>query len=121
MRFIRLNLSALLRPVRFFVAASICALVFISYALPAYSAMMSSPGTGEANLTEIERKSQEAIAGTKPSDFDIKKQQEETHPGLNEIQGSADYEKMKRPGNTQGVQTPADKVENALEKITGRD
>ncbi len=123
MRFIRLNLSALLRPVRFFLAASICALVLISYALPAYSAgaMMSSPGSGEANLTEIERKSQEAVAGTKPSDFDINKQQEETHPGLNEIQGAADYDKMKRPENTKGVTTPADQLENALEQITGRD
>ena len=107
MRFIRLNLSALLRPVRFFLAASI--------------AMMSSPGSGEANLTEIERKSQEAVAGTKPSDFDINKQQEETHPGLNEIQGAADYDKMKRPENTKGVTTPADQLENALEQITGRD
>ena len=121
MRFIRLNLSALLRPVRFFVAACICALVFISYALPAYSAMMSSPGSGEANLTEIERKSQEAVAGKSPYDFDMNKQQSETHPGLNEIQGTADYDKMKRPENTKGIQTPADKLEHALEKITGRD
>ncbi|HAZ43080.1 MAG TPA: low temperature-induced protein [Cyanobacteria bacterium UBA11371] len=123
MRFIRLNLSAVLRPVRFFFAACICALMFISYALPAYSAnaMMSSPGSGEANLTGIERKSQEAVAGKNPSDFDIKKQEKETHPGLNEIQGAADYEKMKRPENTKGVTTPADQLENALEQITGRD
>lgn len=119
MRHLRLNLSALLRPVRFFVAACICALVFVSYALPAYSAT-SSPTSGEENLTGIERKSQDAISGKSPYDFDINKQEKETHPGLNEIQGAADYEKMNRPENSQDVKSIEQKVESALENITGK-
>ena len=119
MRHIHFNLSGLMRPVRFLIAGFICALLLFSNALPAFSAT-SKPTEGEANLTEIERKSQEAVAGKSPYDFDINKQQEETHPGLNEIQGTADIDKMKRPENTQGVKSIEEKVEDALEGITGR-
>jgi hypothetical protein len=119
MQSIHLNLSAISRAVRIFVAGCICTFLLISYALPAYSAT-SKPTEGEANLTQIERKSQEAVAGKSPYDFDMSKQQDETHPGLNEIQGTADIDKMKRPENTQDVKSIADKVEDALENITGR-
>lgn len=119
MRFINFNLSSLLRRVRFFVAACVCALLVMSYALPAYSAT-SKPTEGEANLLEIEGKSQDAIAGKNPADFGLHKQIKETNPGLNEIQGTADADKMKRPSNTSDNTKSVEQIiGNTLEKVTG--
>lgn len=119
MRYINFNLSSLIRPVRFLIACCICALVLFSSAWPAYSAT-SRPTEGEANLTDIERKSQEAISDKKPGDFDLKKQQKETHPGLNEIQGTADIEKMKRPENSQDATSVEQTIKDVLENATGK-
>lgn len=119
MRSIGFNISGLFRRVRLLAAACLCALVLVSYALPAYSAT-SSTTSGETNLLDIEGKSQEAISGKKPSDFDIKKQQDETHPGLNEIQGTADADKMKRPENTSsGTKSVEEIIGKTLKKATG--
>lgn len=120
MQKVRFNLSALMRRLRFIVAAFVCALVFISYALPAYSATTSRPTEGEANLLDIERKAQEAVLAN-PSDFDMKKQQEETsNGGLNEIQGTADFDKMKRPDNSQNASSVEEKIKDTLEGIAGK-
>lgn len=120
MRSIRFNISALLRPVRFLLSLCVCAVLLMSYATPAYSASTntSSPTEGEANLLGIEKKSQEAVL-SKP--FDLKKQTEETNPGLNEVQGTADIDKMKRPGNTKGVQSVEEIIGNSLEKVKSDD
>lgn len=119
MRFINFNLSNLMRRVRFLVAACFCAVLVMSYALPAYSAT-SNPTQGEANLLEIEGKSQEAVAGKQPSDFGLHKQVNETNPGLNEIQGTADADKMKRPENTSnGTKSVEQIIGKTLEKVTG--
>lgn len=119
MRFISFNLSNLLRRVRFLVAACVCAFLLMSYALPAYSAT-SQPTEGEANLLEIEGKSQDAISTKNPGDFGLHKQIKETNPGLNEIQGSADADKMKRPDNTSSSSKSVEQIiGNTLEKATG--
>ncbi|MFB2936756.1 low temperature-induced protein [Aerosakkonemataceae cyanobacterium BLCC-F154] len=119
MRFINFNLANLLRRVRFFVAACVCALLLVAYASPAYSAT-SNPREGEANLLEIEGKSQDAISTKNPSDFGLHKQVKETNPGLNEIQGTADADKMKRPENTaRNTKSVEQIIGNTLEKATG--
>lgn len=117
MKSISLNLSAWLRPVRLLLTACICALLLFSQALPA-SAAKSSPTGGEANLTKIEKKAQEAVLS---DPYSLEKQQAETNPGLNEIQGTADVNEMKRPDNTrQGVESVEEKVQEALEKAEGK-
>ncbi|MGA9379366.1 MAG: low temperature-induced protein [Phormidium sp.] len=119
MRLINFNLSHLLRRVRFLVAACVCVLLVMSYTLPAYSAT-SKPTEGEANLLEIERKSQESVSGKDPEDFGLHKQVKETNPGLNEIQGTADADKMKRPDNTSSNTKSVEQIiGKTLEKVTG--
>ena len=119
MRFINFNFANLLRRVRFLVAACVCAFLLVSYTLPAYSAT-SNPRDGEANLLEIEGKSQDAISSKDPSDFGLHKQIKETNPGLNEIQGTADADKMKRPDNTSNNTKSVEQIiGNTLEKATG--
>lgn len=115
----RFNLSGLLRPIRLAIAAVFCAVLMLSFALPAYSANppASNPREGEANLLTIEKKSQEAVLS---NPYDLNKQIKETNPGLNEVQGTADIEKMKRPGNTsEDVKSVEGIIGKTLEKVAG--
>lgn len=115
MKSIRLNLSALIRPLRVVVAACVCAFLLFTAAAPAYSANASHPKSGEANLLDIERKSQEAVL---EDPYNLKETQKEANKGLNEIQGDSDFNQMKRPENSTG-QSIEGKIEKALEKVTG--
>ncbi len=121
MRSIRFKLSAL-RPVRFLVAVSVCALLVFSNAFPAYSdpvnptASRTAPEKGEEQLRSIEREAQEAAIETP---YSREKTQAKANEGLNEIQGTADIEKMKRPENTQATSVE-EKSKNFLEALTGK-
>lgn len=103
------------RIVRFLVTVFTCALLLFSNAFPAF-AVQSSPTKGEEQLTEVEKKAQETVQ-EKP--LSRQETQAETNPGENEIQGTADIDKMKNPetSKTPGVEQ---KVERALEKILGK-
>ena len=116
MKSIRLNLSALIRPLRVVVAACVCAFLLFTAAAPAYSANASHPRSGETNLLDIERKSQEAVL---ENPYTLEETQVEANKGLNEIQGDSDIDKMKRPENSTGTSVE-DKIEKALEKVTGK-
>ena len=123
MRAIRFNLSALLRPVRFLVAVCVCALLVLSYANPAYSDPVNPTGSakpaerGEAQLRGIEREAQEAVI-EKP--YSRQETQAKANQGLNEIQGTADVENMKRPENSQEAISVEEKSKNFLEALTGK-
>ena len=122
MRFIRLNLSAL-RPMRFLVAVCISALVIFSNTFPALSAPVnpkaspSNPSQGQEELLNIEKEAQKAVI---EDPYSRKETQTKANEGLNEIQGTADASKMKRPENAQ-ADSVEDKLKNVLEKATGRD
>ena len=122
MRSIHLHLSAL-RPVRFVVAACICALLVFSHAVPAYSAPINPTGTktapqeGEAQLRGIEREAQEAVL---KDPYSRQETQAKANKGLNEVQGDADINKMSRPENSQAAGSVEDKVKQALEAIKGK-
>ncbi|MBE9126348.1 MULTISPECIES: low temperature-induced protein [unclassified Coleofasciculus] len=124
------NLSTLWRPVRFLVAVCVCALILFSYSLPAYSlpnpfssntsTATSSPTDGEDNLTQIEKEAQDITARSETA---TPKQQEsikKTNPGINEVQGTADAEKMKRPENTTSTSVE-EMVGKAVENMKGKD
>lgn len=117
------QLPAWFRPVRLLLAACVCALLVFTYVTPAYSGILtekaptSSTKDGEANLLDIEGKSQEAIL---KDPYSLKQTQTEANKGLNEIQGDSDIDKMKRPENTRGAESVEDKVKEALEGITGK-
>ena len=122
MRSISFNLSAL-RPVRFLVAVCVCAVLVFSYAFPAYSdtpqptSNSTSPKAGETQLLDIERQAQETVLD-KP--YSRKDTQDKTNTGLNEIQGTADLDKMNRPENSQDASSVEDKSQKFLEGLTGK-
>lgn len=113
-----------LRLIRFLVAVCVCTLLLFSHPFPAYSAPVNPTGTqnapdeGETQLLQIERDAQEAVI---KDPYSRGETQYKANQGLNEIQGSADAEKMNRPENSQGATSVEDKVKNVLEKVTGRD
>lgn len=122
MRSIRFKLSTLLRPIRLFVAVCACVFLVFSSAAPALSdtpqpgAKPSAPQQGEANLTSIEKEAQKAVLD---DPYSRKETQVKANEGLNEIQGTADAEKMSRPENAE-ASSVEEKSKNFLEALTGR-
>jgi hypothetical protein len=133
MKSIQFNLSALWRSLRLFVAGCVCALMLFSNAMPAYSlpnpfannkadktktVETSNPTKGEEQLTGIEAGAQKTVNRSQDllsADEVIKRSNE----GLNEVQGAADIDQMKRPSNSQG-ETIEGILQNKLEKATGQ-
>lgn len=123
------NLSALWRSLRLFVAGCICALMLFSNATPAYSlpnpfaksdktVAPSKPTEGEAQLKSIEKEAQKTVNGSQ----DLLSAEEvikNSNEGLNEVQGAADIDQMKRPSNSQG-ETIEGILQDKLEKATGQ-
>jgi hypothetical protein len=110
---------SLLHPVRFLIVAFTCAFLFLSSVVPAFaiSSYQSNPTEGTTQLLETQRKTDELAKSPPPT---LKKVQEESNKGLNEVQGDADINKMKRPENSQGATDVEEDVENFLEKVTGK-
>lgn len=70
---------------------------------------------GEDQLKTIEKKSEDYL---KPENtFSPDKIREESNQGLNEVQGSADADKMNRPSNSQDADSVEDQLERTLGKI----
>ncbi len=110
---------SILRPVRFAIVAAACTLLFLSSASPAFalSSYESDPQEGTTQLLETQRKTDE-VARSKPAT--LKEVQEKSNKGLNEVQGDADIDKMKRPENSQSSTSVEENVQNFLEKVTGK-
>ena len=125
----RFNLSALWRSLRLFVAACVCVLMLVSNATPAFSfpnpfssdkaAQSSSPTKGEDKLQGIEEGAQKTV--TREQDLLSGKEviKKSNEGRLNEVQGAADIDKMKRPSNTQ-AESVEGIVQEKLEKATGK-
>lgn len=109
---------SMLHPVRFLIVAFTCTLMFLSTAFPALaiSSYQSDPTEGTTQLLETQRRTDEVAKSPPPS---LQEVQEKSNQGLNEVQGDADIDKMKRPENSQSSTTVKDEVENFLEKVTG--
>lgn len=112
---IRLN-SFSKRAVRIIVAAFTCALLFFTNAYPAAAigAPKSDPTEGEANLNDIQRKTDTSVPNPP---LTIKEVQKRSEGGPNEVQGSADLDKMKNPENSKGTSF-VDEVKEGLRKVT---
>lgn len=114
--------SVLSRSIRFVVILFACTVLFISNALPvsagnAFNAPRTSTDKGSVQLDDIQAKSEEV---TKAPPLSGEETQREANQGLNEIQGDANKDQMFRPENSRGT-TVTDRIEDALENITGRD
>lgn len=132
MKSIRFNLSALWRSMRVVLAAVVGALILFSNTTPAYSleipnpfannndkpAQASSPTKGEDKLLGIEEGAQKTAIRQGDQDLLSGKQViEKSNEGrINEVQGAADIDKMKNPGNSGG-----ETIEGILQdKLEGR-
>jgi hypothetical protein len=109
----------MLRPVRFLLAAFTCALLFFSSAFPAtaITATPSNPEDATTQLLETQRQTDDVSA---QPPLGLKEVQKKSNEGLNEVQGAADIEKMKRPENSQGATSVEESAKNLLEKVTGK-
>lgn len=122
MHSIKFKLSAL-RPIRFLLVAFTCAFLVLSNAFPAYSdtpqptSTQKSPAQGESNLLGIEKEAQEAVL---KDPYSREETQTKASEGLNEVQGAADIDKLKRPENSQGASSVEEKSESFLERLTGK-
>lgn len=113
------SVLAMVRPVRFIVVAFTCALLLLTNAFPALAigTTKSDPTQATDQLNQIQRKTDQIATEPPPS---LSREQEETNPGLNEVQGTADVDKMSRPENSQNATTVEDEVKGILEKVTGK-
>jgi predicted metal-dependent peptidase len=128
MRLFRISLPSL-GVVRFVLMICVPVLVFFSFAvpLPVYGdPIKATPGTsnpsdvtkGEEQLIDIEKKTWDFL---KPENtFSPEKIRSEANKGLNEVQGDADINKMKRPDNRQDATTVERQVEQNLAKLQGK-
>ena len=109
---------SILRPVRFLIAVFTCALVFFSSAFPAaaITSPTSHPEEATTQLLETQRLTDDISQQAPPG---LQQVTEKSNEGLNEVQGAADIDKQKRPGNSQGATTVEDEVKGLLEKVTG--
>jgi hypothetical protein len=128
MKSIQFNLSALWRSLRLFVAGCVCALILLSNALPAYSLpnpfapstpQTSDPTQGEDKLLGIEEGAQKTVNRSQDllSGEEVIKRSNEGR--INEVQGAADIDKMKRPSNSQS-ETIEGILQEKLEEATGQ-
>jgi hypothetical protein len=114
------SVLAMVRPVRFIVVAFTCALLLLTNAFPAFAigTDKSDPTQATDQLNQIQRKTDQIATEPPPS---MSREQEETSGGgLNEVQGTADIDKMSRPENSQNATTVEDEVKGILEKVTGK-
>jgi hypothetical protein len=128
---IRFTLSALWRSLSLVVAAFTCALILFSNVTPAYSlpnpfasdksTQASDATKGEDQLLGIEEGAQKSAI--RQGDQDLLSAetviQRSNEGRINEVQGAADIDKMKNPGNTQ-VQSVEEIIGERLEEVTGQ-
>jgi hypothetical protein len=115
----KVNFASILRSVRALVLTAICAVFIFANAVPAFAieSYQSKPDEATTQLLETQRLTDEVARSAPPN---LQETQERTNKGLNEVQGDADVDKMKRPENSGSAVSVKDEVKNVLEKVTGK-
>ncbi|HIK03306.1 MAG TPA: hypothetical protein IGS40_01105 [Trichormus sp. M33_DOE_039] len=110
--------SLVLRPFKFVIIAFTCALLLLSSTIPAFAieSYQSEPTEATTQLLETQRRTDEVAKSPPPT---LKEVQKKSNEGLNEVQGAADIDQMKRPENSQSATSVEDEVKSFLEKVTG--
>jgi hypothetical protein len=105
-------------PVKFLLVIFTCTLLSLSTAFPAWAigSYQSEPTEGTTQLLETQRRT-DKVAKQPP--MELRDVQKNSNQGLNEVQGDADFDQMKRPENSQNATTVKDELENILERVTG--
>ncbi|MGF1459543.1 MAG: hypothetical protein ACFBSG_11005 [Leptolyngbyaceae cyanobacterium] len=101
------------------VALFVCTLLFIGSATSAFAigSTPSDSSKGVAELNDLKETSRKAVRDEPRSKDEVKGKAQR---GPNEVQGDADLNKMKNPGNSQQSKTVAEQAENALENLAGQ-
>ena len=105
----------LLRPLRFLMAALLCAFLWIGFATPSFAAT-SNFTQGEDALKEIQKDSEQLLRGGPPS---LEETQSKAQEGINEVQGGADKDMMKNPLNTGTTTSVEDQIKEGMDNIRG--
>lgn len=105
------------RAIKTLIAAAVCVLLVVGAAAPAvaFGSSDSSPSKGVAELDTLKETSKEAVKSEPRSREAV---QSKAQSGPNEVQGSANLEKMKSPANSQNATAVSEQVEEALDSIT---
>ncbi|MBW4658492.1 MAG: hypothetical protein KME15_07445 [Drouetiella hepatica Uher 2000/2452] len=105
--------------IRFVAIAFACTLILFSNGVPAFAGgTPTDPREGSARLDSLQQKAEEILQ--KPP-IGMKETQAEANKGINEIQGDSDANDMSRPSNSRQVKSAAERVTEALEKVTGKE
>ncbi len=118
MNFIRTRLNQSIRTI---LVAFTCAILLLSTAFPALAGGKTAPTSltkGEAPLNDIIDKSEEILQDGIPS---MKQVEKRSNEGLNEVQGSADRNKMSRSDNSRKAVSIEERIKTGLEKAEGKD
>jgi hypothetical protein len=109
------NVISAIRPVRFLFTALICTILFFASVTPAQAAYLpkSKPTDGTTQLNKIDDKAQQEIDNPAMNLEEVEKRAQN---GLNEVQGSADKNKMYTAKSSEPA--VGKKIEKALDKIT---
>ncbi len=97
------------------ITACLCTLLFISTIVPALAANKSRTTDGEVNLKAIQDRT-ETVGKADPYKI-LESKPAKEKGGLNEIQGTANKEKMISSDDAQNTEGPIDKIEGALENV----
>jgi hypothetical protein len=104
---------------QFLTLVFLCGILLISNALPTLAGGItnrSKTTDSEAKLNRIIDDSENAAKSDPPSLGEVQRKAQE---GPNEVQGSADLDKMKHPDNSRGATSVEDQVRKTLDKVVG--
>jgi hypothetical protein len=112
------DVLTVLRPLRYLVTLCLCAVLMFSYVAPALAVPAKNEPNAAANQAakEYEQESRDAIATDHPPTLS-ETQKKTRDGGINEVQGKAGLNEMKRPSNTAGLPSVEKDVKNVLEKV----
>ena len=107
-----------LRPLRYLVMLCLCAVMLFSSVAPAFAVPARNEPNPEANQAakEYEQESRAAIATAHPPNLE-ETQAKTKGGGINEVQGKAGLDEMKRPANASGTPSVEKDVKNIIEKV----
>lgn len=110
-----------LRPLRALFTLCLTVLMVLSFVAPTLAAPMRNEPNPAANAAakKYEQAAREALEGG-PGPSMKESQKLTNNGGLNEVQGTAAVEDMKRPSNSGGVPTVEKEIKNALEKVQNK-
>ncbi|WP_421657611.1 hypothetical protein [Leptothermofonsia sp. ETS-13] len=110
-------ISAVLNSLRFLVIIFTCTLLIFTSTAPAFAASNDST-TQEGKAAKIyTKRAQDTLQNAPQSMEEV---QARTGGGLNEVQGKAGKENMKRPSNSQGATTAQEVIERVMDKVQNK-